>query len=117
MAPSKNPAVRLRDIVHYIDSIAAFTAGMDSAGELKADEKTSLAVLHCLLIISECAAKLGDEASVICPGVPWPHIRALGNRIRHQYDDINPDRIWTTVRDDLPPLRAACLAALAKIEA
>jgi uncharacterized protein with HEPN domain len=70
------------------------------------------AVERCLERISEAAAKLGDQAAVLMPGIPWRDIRALGNRLRHNYDEIGEDRIWEIVRDDLPPLVAACEAVL-----
>jgi len=40
-------------------------------------------------------------------------VRQLGNVLRHDYDLIDVETIFTTVRHDLPPLRAACIAALA----
>jgi uncharacterized protein with HEPN domain len=32
--------------------------------------------------------------------------------LRHEYDGVDPCRVWTTIRDSLPPLRAARLSAL-----
>ena len=45
-------------------------------------------------------------------GLGSPEIRALGNRLRHEYDAIREDRLWDIVQIDLPPLRAACEDAL-----
>ena len=46
------------------------------------------------------------------PGQPWREIRAIGNRLRHEYGAIREDRLWDIVQIDLPPLCAACEEAL-----
>jgi uncharacterized protein with HEPN domain len=50
------------------------------------DKKTYDAVERCLERISEAAAKLGDLAPALMPDQPWQEIRALGNRLRHEYE-------------------------------
>ena len=44
----------------------------------------------------------------MCPDQPWPDIRNFGNMLRHGYDLIDGHRVWHTVANDLPPLKAAC---------
>jgi len=83
-----------------------------NASAFAQNEQVLFAVNHALLIISEAAAKLGDLAVELCPGVPWPEIRGLGNRLRHDYASINPIRIWLVVEKDLPPLKIAAQGAL-----
>jgi uncharacterized protein with HEPN domain len=70
------------------------------------------AVERCLERISEAVTKLGDQAPIFLPGQPWREIRALGNRLRHNYDEIGQDRLWEIVQNDLPSLIACCQAAL-----
>ena len=43
--------------------------------------------------------------------LPGANIIAMRNRLIHVYFDIDLDRVWDTVTDDLPPL----IAALEKI--
>ena len=66
-------------------------------------------------LVSEAAAKLGELAPVLMPDQPWRDIRALGNRLRHDYDDISHDRLWEIVQDDLPSLCAACEESLRRL--
>ena len=79
------------------------------------DRKTVDAVERCLERIGEAATRLGDEASTLVPGQPWRQIRALGNRLRHEYDAIREDRLWDIVQHDLPGLCAACEQALRRL--
>jgi uncharacterized protein with HEPN domain len=105
--PSNRPAQRFRDIIENIDLIVQFTANMPFDQYL-ADARTRLAVERCLSIVAEAARKLGTEAETRCPEIPWMDIRALGNRLRHEYPSIRHRLIWKIITDDLPPLRAAC---------
>jgi uncharacterized protein with HEPN domain len=114
--PSDKPARRLEDIIENAQAIQCYIAGMDVIA-FEQDQKTYDAVERCLERISEAAAKLGDRASSLVPGQPWQAIRALGNRLRHEYDAIREDRLWDIVQIDLPPLSAACEAALRRLRA
>ena len=91
--PSDDPARRFRDIIQNIERIERFTAGMDARTFAEA-EQTVLAVKYALLTISEAASKLGDVANRLCPDIPWREIRGLGNRLRHDYANIDLVRIW-----------------------
>jgi uncharacterized protein with HEPN domain len=70
------------------------------------DLKTSNAAERCLERISEAAKKLGGVAEELCPAIPWPQLRAIGNLLRHEYR-IDAVRVWLTIEDDLAPLKAA----------
>jgi uncharacterized protein with HEPN domain len=101
----------LGDIVSSIDAIERFTEGMDFQ-TFQADAKTVAAVERKLQVISEAAVRLGDDAERLCPGPPWREIRGIGNWLRHQYDQLELDVIWKTVKEDLPPLKASTQRAL-----
>jgi uncharacterized protein with HEPN domain len=109
--PFREPAFSLRDIAEATDAIKRFTQGMDST-TFRADAKTIAAVERKLQVISEAAIRLGEQAEVLCPGLPWRNIRGIGNWLRHQYDHVDVDAIWRTVADDRPPLERAVQRAL-----
>jgi len=112
--PSDKPDRRLEDIVENARAIQRYVAGMDLSA-FEQDQKTYDAVERCLERISEAAAKLGDLAQDLVPGQPWQEIRALGNRLRHEYDVIREDRLWDIVQVDLPSLCAGCEDALRQL--
>lgn len=113
--PSKRPVHRLNDILSNIERIAEYTSAM-TAEQFAADAKTRDATQHCLLRISEAATKLGELAESEVPDQPWGEIRGLGNRLRHEYDRIEPAIIWKIVTVDLPPLRRACEEAVIRMK-
>ena len=112
--PSENQLRRFEDILENTDRIQRFSAGL-SKETLAANEQAFFAILHALLIISEAARKLGAEAEALVADQPWQAIRSFGNVLRHAYDDVDPGVIWRIVHDDLPSLRKAVEAAVAKI--
>jgi uncharacterized protein with HEPN domain len=109
--PFREPALSLRDILQSIDMIVQFVRGMDLEA-FRGDPKTIAAVERKLLLISEAAVRLGDDADRLCPGLPWRNIRGIGNWLRHQYDRVDVETLWNTVIDDLPSLRSGVLRAL-----
>jgi uncharacterized protein with HEPN domain len=109
--PFREPALSLRDILDGIDMIVQFVRGMDLE-EFREDPKTVAAVERKLLLVSEAAMRLGEDAECLCPGLPWHNIRGIGNWLRHRYDRVDVDTVWNTVVDDLPPLRSGVLRAL-----
>ena len=50
------------------------------------------------------AAQVSPVFQQAHPDIPWPLIVGMRNRLIHAYFDIDLDRVWDTVKDDLPPL-------------
>lgn len=113
--PFEDARSLLEDILDSIHSIQKFIGAMDRETYFQ-DEKTQAAVERKLLILSEAAIRLKENAEVLCPGIPWRDIRGSGNWLRHQYDSVDVETIWNTVQDGLPPLKAAVEKALASSE-
>ena len=67
--PFREPALSLRDILESIDMIVQFVRDMDLEA-FREDPKTIAAVERKLLLISEAAVRLGDDAGHLCPGLP-----------------------------------------------
>jgi uncharacterized protein with HEPN domain len=109
--PFEDARSPLEDILDSIRLIQQFVSGMDLEA-YRQDEKTQAAVERKLLIVSEAAIRLKNDAEELCPGIPWRDIRGSGNWLRHQYDSVDVETIWNTIQDGLPPLRAAVENAL-----
>jgi uncharacterized protein with HEPN domain len=109
--PFEDARSNLSDILAAIVAIGRFIEGMDFDAYAE-DERTQAAVERKLLVISEAAIRLKDAGENLCPSVPWRDIRGIGNWLRHQYDRIDLETIWSTIQVDLPPLRKAIESAL-----
>lgn len=59
--------------------IEDFVSGMDFDA-FREDPKTIAAVERKLLVISEAAVRLGEQAVALCPNQPWHKIRLATGR-------------------------------------
>ena len=80
--------------------------------DLDADRGLLLALVQCVQIIGEAAGRVSSARQRALPGIPWPAIIGMRNRLVHAYYDIDRDQVWKTVIEDLPPLVAALKGAL-----
>jgi uncharacterized protein with HEPN domain len=71
-----------------------------------ADVRTQWAVEMGLIRIGEAVNRIPDEVLELFSEQPWRQIVAMRNFAAHQYDDLDPRRVWRTVTRDVPHLRA-----------
>jgi uncharacterized protein with HEPN domain len=96
----------LRAMLHHIELAERFAQDR-SYESLRDDLMPLYAITRCLEVISEASRRLSDELKARHPQIPWREMAAAGNFYRHNYEDVLPRRVWTTLRQDLPLLRAA----------
>jgi uncharacterized protein with HEPN domain len=111
LLPSRSTRQWLKDILEAVTRIEHYTAGMDFE-HFRQSPMVIDAVERNLQKISEAASRLGEEAPMLCPSIPWHNVRGMGNWLRHQYDAIDLELIWLTVTDKMPVLKAAVTMAL-----
>ena len=103
----------IEDIVENIDRVRLYIAGRTAADFGEAPMVRD-ACERCVERIVEAAVRLGPERLArVAPDTVLHQLRGLGNRLRHEYDRVDAQLLWDVVERDLPPLRAACAAALA----
>ena len=110
MAPAPL-AERLRHMIEAIDRHDALWRGKSHRDYL-ADPILAAASERFLEKVCEAAKYIPRDRKVRYAHIPWEQIRGLGNRLRHAYDDVDSQIIWTIIERDLMPLRAAADAML-----
>lgn len=109
---TERESFRLQDIVDNVDRIERYLSHFDYAA-FADDPRTVDAVERCLQRITEAVVKIGPERMAeISPRTPIDAVRGLGNRLRHEYDQVDLPTIWRTARESLPDLRQDCLKIL-----
>jgi uncharacterized protein with HEPN domain len=103
--PSEKESGALHEILRNIKLAEQFTQGHTFA-TLQVDEKTLYAVVRSLEIISEASRRLTDELKARHANIEWREMAAAGNVYRHSYEDVTARRVWKTLHDHLPALRA-----------
>jgi len=106
---------RLQDIRDNIAVVDGATAGRD-LGSFVNDPVLRLAVERAIEIISEAVRHIPEDFRRHYPTMPWRNIIAIGNKLRHEYQRIDPDIIWEIARKHLADLRPVIEAIIADLQ-
>lgn len=109
--PSRNPGQRLQDIVDNAVLIERFLEGVD-ADRFAGNLLLVYAVERAVLIIAEAAGKLPEDIKSAHPEIDWRALNGIGNKIRHDYDEIERRFLWETLNRELGPLKDAAQVEL-----
>jgi uncharacterized protein with HEPN domain len=115
MTTQRSVAERLRDMLDAADKAERFLAGVSFA-EFTANDEKIFAVVRALEIIGEAVKHVPRTVRERYPDVPWRDAAAMRNRLIHDYPSVMVEVLWKTVRQDLPPLRAAIARVLSNLE-
>lgn len=96
--------IRIQHMLDAIKEALAFSRDK-SREDLDNNRMLTLAIIKELEIIGEAASKLTPEFKATQTHIPWVDIVGMRNRLTHGYFDIDLDRVWDTVLEDLEPLR------------
>src|SRR5258708_6707513 len=92
-------AAPLLDMLKAAHLAVEFREGMVKRAFLD-DPKTQSAVLHQLLILGEAGKRLSQEFRAQHEAIPWKRIAGMRDKLIHEYDDVDLDEVWKTVRSD-----------------
>ena len=99
----KDDQIRLRHMLDAAQEALSFAQGRTRA-DLDQNRMLVLSLIKSIEIIGEAASRVGEETRQRYPEIPWADIVGMRNRLIHAYFDIDLDRVWDTIQEDLPPL-------------
>ena len=103
--------VRLRHMLEAASEALEFARNR-RRDDLDKDKMLGRAIVRDIEIVGEAASKVTTGTRISLDSIPWSSIVAMRNRLVHGYFDVDNDRVWDTITDDLPPLIAALEQAL-----
>ncbi len=112
----KADSVRLRHMLDAARDALSFVSGK-SRVDLDTSRMLALSLVKSIELIGEAASRVSPACQSTCPGIPWPEIIGMRNRLIHAYFDINLDIVWRTIMEELPPLIVELEKALSSTEA
>ena len=69
------------------------------------DTKTVYAVIRALEIIGEAVKNIPDEIRREYPDIPWRSMAGMRDKVIHEYFGVRLERVWETVKRDIPRLK------------
>ena len=102
----------LLDITKSAQLALEFVAEMDQA-VFEADQKTQSAVLYQIAILGEAVKRLSPEFRTQYPDIPWAAMAGMRDKLIHDYEGVDTERVWLTLQSSIPDLLQAILPLLA----
>ena len=102
---SRDWKLRVGDILSAIADIEQWTAGK-TLNEFEEDRILAQAILYKFIVVGEASANIPEEIRIHYPRLPWRLMIDMRTAMAHEYFQIDLDRVWKTLTDDLPPLVA-----------
>ena len=98
---------KARDAAERVLAVCDVIAAIVDAGEVEfqQDVRTQWAAEMGLIRIGEAVGKIPESVRARFPDQPWRQIIGMRNFAAHQYDDLEPRRVWRTLVRDVPALR------------
>ena len=93
--------VYLDDILESIKQIEKYTKGLtqkDFEHKLQVQD----AVIRRFEIIGEAVKNIPEDYKKSHPEIEWRKAAAIRNILIHEYFEVNIERVWNTIIDDLP---------------
>jgi uncharacterized protein with HEPN domain len=93
----------LIDIITACQLALEFIDGLNQS-DFTDDRKTQSATLYQLAIIGEAVKRLSPEFREQHPAISWRAIAGMRDKLVHDYEGVDPNRIWLTLQTSIPEL-------------
>jgi len=93
----------LNDMLDAAQKAIRFVAGV-SYEEFRGNDEKTYAVIRALEILGEAVKNVPAHLRRRHPAVPWRVVAGMRDKLIHGYFGVSLERVWETVRDDLPQL-------------
>jgi uncharacterized protein with HEPN domain len=104
---------RLLHMKESIASIRQLLAGK-TIDHVRSEPVTKAAFERFLEIVSEASRRVPEEwKRSFGADIPWPQIANIGNALRHAYDNVDLNILWSVYQNDIDSLDRAVDAMLA----
>ena len=111
--PHKDPRLYLIHILECLEKIKRYT--LDGHRTFLMTPLIQDAVYRNFEIIGEAAKRIPDQVRVLDETIPWRNIAGLRDVIIHQYDGVDPEKVWGIIENDLVPLESRVRAILEQL--
>jgi uncharacterized protein with HEPN domain len=110
---AKDPIIAIRDCLSEI-AILHEIANRLTLEAFPADPVARRASAYAIQTISEAVRRIPDAWLADYPSEPWAQIRAIGNRIRHEYHRLDDAILWQIMTVDATALKRVLEEMLAR---
>jgi uncharacterized protein with HEPN domain len=107
----------LKHILRYCSRIQRAKERFGLSFEIfKSDFEYQSSCAMYILQIGELSNKLSDNSKVRHSDIPWREIIGMRNLFAHDYENLDIEKVWETMSNDIVPLREKCLQIILESE-
>jgi uncharacterized protein with HEPN domain len=99
--------IYLQYIIECIDALLGYANEVGSFEALRKSPLYEDAVLRRIHVMAESMLRLEETSKADMPEIPWRAIKNFRNLIVHQYFEVDMDKVWHLIHNDLPVLKTA----------
>ena len=99
-------ALRISVLLNHIEEILKDTDNM-TLDDLKGQSVLLRATCFSIGQIGEQMINMESDLKDKYPDLPWKRARGMRNLIVHEYQRIDSEMVYSTIKNDLPPLKEA----------
>jgi uncharacterized protein with HEPN domain len=107
----RDPLLRVRHMRDHAREAVELLASK-SLDEVLDDRTLQLALTRLLEVIGEAASRVNDAFRQAHADVPWAKAAGMRNKLIHDYEYVDLEIVYKTVRNELPALLAQLDAIL-----
>ena len=101
---TRSDQVYIEDILECIDLVLDYIYGKTEFEFLK-NTMLQDAVIRRFEIIGEASGKISDSLKEAYPAVQWRLMKAMRNKLIHDYYGVSPNTIFASINFDFPVLK------------
>ena len=90
-------------MLEYCEKIQAYSKGVDEQ-QFYASSMITEASVFCFIQLGELVTQLDPKYMEKNPQIRWKVIKGFRNKLVHDYEGINMELLWNTIKNDLPDL-------------
>jgi len=100
----KDDSIYLRHVLDAIVTVEEYLKGV-SESKFKATKLLQDGAIRQIEIIGEAVRHVSKDLQKTYPEIPWQDIAGMRDKLIHHYFGVDLEKVWLTVKEDLPPLK------------
>jgi uncharacterized protein with HEPN domain len=94
----------VQDIIDAINKGVVFVEGMEYE-DFVHDDKTIFAVIRAIEVIGEAVKNIPEDVKKEYSEIPWRGMAGMRDKLIHEYFGVSIKRVWSTVKEEIQPLK------------